>query len=116
MMKSLLIGAALSAGLPLVAAAETLTPISVTVAYDKELLASNSGAEVVLDSMRKQARDACTTPRSLGRSPMVDKACVNDVMAKAATKILRKQEDEGLETAPAFAQAARLQTADLGQR
>lgn len=116
MKKSVLVAAAVAAACPLAAAAEVLTPISVEIEYDKAQLASESGALAELDSIRTQAKDACTSPARFGQPRHVDRDCAEDVAAKAAMKILLRQEEEGLETAPAFVQAVRIQTADLGQR
>ncbi|MCA8900121.1 MAG: UrcA family protein [Hyphomonas sp.] len=116
MLKSVIGLAAAAALLPLAAAAETTTPITVKISYDKALLASDAGAEMVLESMRAQAAEACTHPGYAGKAPRLDRKCAKDVVAKAATKILLKQQELGLETAPAFARVARIQTADLGQR
>jgi UrcA family protein len=107
-------GAAL---VPSAAQAETLTPITVSIQYDHALLASDIGAEAMLDNMRQQARDACTTRGAkFGRGPMVDRSCADDVVAKAAVKILKEREAKGLTTAPVFARVATVETADLGQR
>ena len=117
MKKSVLVAVAIAAAYPIAAAAEVLTPISVEIEYDKAELASESGALAELDSIRTQAKDACTSPARFGQPRHVDRDCAEDVAAKAAMKkILLRQEEEGLETAPAFVQAVRIQTADLGQR
>ena len=117
MMKPLFAAAAFAAIVPFAASAETSTPITVKIEFDHALLASDTGAEAVLASMRQQARAACTTPgRKFGRGPMVDRDCTEDVLAKAAVKILQEREASGLDTAPAFARMASVQTADLGQR
>lgn len=121
MKKQMLVAAALSAIgvaiVPAAAHAETVTPIEVSITYDHSLLASDLGAEAMLDNMRLQARDACTSSGAkFGRGPAVDRDCVDDVVAKAAVKILQERETKGLKTAPVFARAATVQTADLGQR
>lgn len=117
MMKPLFAAAALAACVPFAASAETLTPVTVSIEFDHTLLASDAGAESVLADMRQQARDACTSPGyKFGRGPVTDRACANDVMSKAAVKILQEREEMGLETAPAFARVAVVKTADIGQR
>jgi UrcA family protein len=117
MMKQMLATAALAAVVPFAASAESTTPITVNISFDHELLASDTGAEVVLSDIRTQARDACTTPGSkFGRGPVVDRSCADDVMAKAAVKILKEREDMGLKTAPTFARLATIETASYEQR
>ena len=99
------------------ASAEDLTPITVSIQYDHDLLVSDAGAAVVLSDIRHQARAACTTPGSkFGRGPIVDRDCADDVMAKAAVKILQEREEMGLDTAPAFARVASVKTASYEQR
>ncbi|HPF22013.1 MAG: UrcA family protein [Hyphomonas sp.] len=94
------------------ASAEIQTPITVSIEFDHDLLVSDAGAEVVLSDMRHQARSACTTPGSkFGRGPVVDRACADDVLAKAAVQILAEREEMGLKTAPAFARLATVETA-----
>lgn len=94
------------------ASAETLTPITVSIKFDHELLVSDTGAKVVLDDMRQQARSACTTPGSkFGHGPAVDRDCADDILAKAAVKILAEREEMGLKTAPVFARVASVETA-----
>lgn len=106
-----------AAFVPSVANAERLTPVTVAIQFDHALLASDLGAQAVLDDMRLQARSACTTSGAkFGRGPVVDRSCADDVVAKAAVKILQEREAKGLDTAPTFARAATVQTADLGQR
>ena len=60
MKKQMLAAAALVAVVPFAASAEVVTPISVEISYDHDLLASESGAELVLSDIRSQARSACT--------------------------------------------------------
>ena len=117
MKKQMIAAAALAALVPCAASAETLTPITVQIEFDHALLVSDAGAEVVLADMRHQARKACTTPGSkFGRGPVVDRSCADDVLAKAAMKIIQERDEMGLQTAPTFARVASVQTADLGQR
>lgn len=117
MKKQMLAAAALVAVVPFAASAEVTTPISVEISYDHDLLVSDSGAEIVLSDIRSQARSACTTPGSkFGRGPVVDRSCADDVMAKAAVKILKEREEMGLKTAPTFARLATVETASYEQR
>jgi len=102
---------------PFTATAEDLKPITVEIQYDHALLVSDAGAKVVLGEIRQQARTACTTSGSkFGRGPVVDRNCADDVMAKAAVKILQSREAMGLDTAPAFARVATIETASYEQR
>lgn len=117
MMKQMFTAAALVAVVPFAASAEVTTPITVDISYDHDLLASDSGAEIVLSDIRSQARSACTTPGSkFGRGPIVDRSCADDVMAKAAVKILKEREEMGLKTAPTFARLGTIETASYEQR
>jgi UrcA family protein len=117
MKKQMLVAAALVAVVPFAASAEVVTPISVEISYDHDLLASESGAELVLSDIRSQARSACTSSASkFGRGPMVDRSCADDVMAQAAVKILKEREEMGLKTAPTFARVATVETASYEQR
>lgn len=117
MMKQMFAAAALVAVVPFAASAETATPISVSISYDHDLLASDSGAELVLSEIRSQARSACTTSGSkFGRASTVDRNCADDVMAKAAVKILKEREEMGLKTAPTFARLGTIETASYEQR
>mgnify|MGYP003631165637 FL=1 len=117
MIKQMFTAAALVAVVPFVASAETSTPITVEISYDHDLLASNSGAELMLSEIRSQARSACTSSGSkFGRTPMVDRDCVDAVMAQAAVKILKEREEMGLKTAPVFARLGTIETASYEQR
>ena len=117
MMKPLFAAAALAACVPFAASAEQVKPITVSIEFDHALLGSDAGAEKVIADIREQARTACTSRSSkYGHAPTVDRSCADDVMSKAAVKILQEREDMGLDTAPAFARVAIVKTADLGQR
>nr|WP_321359347.1 UrcA family protein [uncultured Hyphomonas sp.] len=117
MIKQVFTAAALVAVVPFVASAETTTPISVAISFDHDLLGTDSGAEVVLSDIQSQARSACTSSgNKFGRAPMVDRDCVDDVMAQAAVKILQEREEMGLQTAPVFARLGTIETASYEQR
>ena len=117
MMKQMIAAAALVAVVPFAASAEVSTPISVDITYDHDLLASDSGAEIVLSEIRSQARSACTSSGSkFGRGPVVDRDCADDVMAQAAVQILKEREEMGLKTAPTFARLGTIETASYEQR
>lgn len=117
MKKQMLAAVALVAVVPFAASAEIVTPVSVEISYDHDLLVSGSGAEIVLSEIRSQARNACTASGSkFGRGPMVDRNCVDDIMAQAAVKILKEREEMGLKTAPVFARVATVETASYEQR
>ena len=47
---------------------------------------------------------------------MVDRDCVDAVMAQAAVKILKEREEMGLKTAPVFARLGTIETASYEQR
>jgi UrcA family protein len=117
MIKQMFTAAALVAVVPFAASAEVVTPVSVAISYDHDLLASESGAELVLADIRSQARSACTTSGSkFGRGPVVDRNCADEIMAQAAVKILKEREEMGLKTAPTFARVATVETASYEQR
>ena len=116
MMKVILPAAALALALSPVATAETGTPFTVDIAYDRVALADDTGAAEVLASIKSQARSACYVKRSIMRPAHIDYDCVDDVSAKAINKILEMQTSEGLETSDVFASQATFELADAGQR
>ena len=116
MKKIIFPAAALAFAVSPVALAETGTPFTVDITYDKVALADDDGAAVVVESIRQQAKSACYVRRSISRAPYVDYACVDDVSAKAINKILEQQAVDGLETSDVFASLATFELADAGQR
>jgi len=91
-------------------------PITVEIAYDKALLASDAGAAVVLESIEAQAKEACSTRSPVTSQPVVDRTCTKNIKKAALKKILDKQDISSLPTAPVFARQAVTLVADAGQR
>ena len=116
-MKKLIIPALLSAAIfaPAAAYADG-TPITVEIAYDKALLASDTGAAVVLKSIEGQARDACSARSPVTQQPYVDRTCVKNIKKAAIKKILAEQEVSGVVVAPTLARQNVTLVADAGQR
>ena len=116
-MKKFIIPALLAAATlaPATAAAEG-KPITVKVSYDKVLLASDMGASIVVESVEKQARAACSARSPVTNQAYVDRECAKNVAKSAMKKILEKQEVSGLDTSPVFAREAVTLVADAGQR
>ena len=98
------------------AVAETLTPITVSIEYDKDLLASDAGAAVVMNSITTQAKKACTTYVPVFGGNYTDRSCVKDIVSSAIRKIHEQQALEGRDTADVFASKAVMYLADAGQR
>ena len=104
--------------IPVLMAAATIVPAAITVeiAYDKALLASDAGAAVVLESIDAQARAACSTRMPVTNQPYVDRSCAKNLTKAALKKILDEQEVANLPTAPVFARQVTTLVADAGQR
>ncbi|MEP0313407.1 UrcA family protein [Hyphomonas sp.] len=92
------------------------TPITVEIAYEKALLASDAGAAVVLESIDAQTRAACSTRMPVTNQPYVDRSCAKDLTKAALKKILEEQEVANRPTAPVFARQVTTLVADAGQR
>lgn len=100
---------------PLAVAGEA-TPITVSIAYDKEMLATKAGAAEVLDAITDQAKDACTTYVPVFGGNYTDRKCVSSIVTSAVSKIREQQALEGREAAGEFASAAAMIFADAEQR
>ena len=100
---------------PPAAAGET-TPNTVSIAYEKEMLATKAGAADVLDAITDQAKDACTTYVPVFGGNHTDRKCVKSIITSAVSKIREKQALEGLETAGIFAGPDAVILADAEQR
>ncbi|MEH6490239.1 UrcA family protein [Hyphomonas oceanitis] len=99
-----------------VAFAEAQTPITVEIQYDKDLLALDAGAPVVMASIKAQAKKACTSYVPVFGGNYTDRSCVNDIVSAAVSKINEQQALEGRETADEFAQQTVMILADAEQR
>lgn len=88
-LKLLAAAAAASAGLVFAApaVAQAAQPISLQIQYDTQLLASESGAPAVLESLQEQAKDACRFKSPVISAPRVDKDCAAQVVVRAVTQI-----------------------------
>ncbi|MEM7639044.1 MAG: UrcA family protein [Pseudomonadota bacterium] len=84
--------------------------ITVDLTYDRGLLETESGVELVLASLEAQATEACTYASPLVGTPKKDATCRDELMKKAVAEIRRVSLEEGtaatsvfasLETAPA---------------
>ncbi|KCZ60200.1 UrcA family protein [Hyphomonas chukchiensis] len=99
-----------------VAFAEAQTPITVEIEYDKDLVALDSGAPVVMASIESQAKKACTSYVPVFGGYYTDRSCVDDIVSAAISKINEQQASEGRKTADKFAQQAVMILADAEQR
>lgn len=84
--------------------------ITVDLTYDRALLETESGVEIVLASLETQATEACAYASPLVGTPKTDATCRDELMKKAVAEIRRVSLEEGtnatsvfasLETAPA---------------
>ena len=116
MLKSLISAVAIAVSLTPVALADDGTKITVYVTYDSALLASEDGARKVLNSIRHQARNACSYPSSIASGRMIDHSCAKSITEESITKIVALRTGAGLETAPYFLKRANFQVASLEQR
>lgn len=71
---------------PMVAHAEG-TPITVKFQYDGTLLATEAGAKAVLDSVKLQAKEACSYNKPVTGMPTYDRDCQIDLVEKAISEI-----------------------------
>lgn len=116
-MKKIIIPVLMAAATILPAAAHAEgTPISVEIAYDSALLASDAGANAVLESVEAQAREACSARSPVTNQAYVDRECAKNIKQAALKKILNKQEVSSLPVAPVFARQTVTLVADAGQR
>lgn len=100
---------------PLAVAGEK-TPITVSIAYDKEMLATKAGAAEVLDAITDQAKEACTSYVHVFGGNYTDRKCVRSIVTSAVSKIRDKQALEGREAAGDFASSDAMIVADAEQR
>ncbi|WP_373008485.1 UrcA family protein [Hyphomonas sp.] len=100
---------------PLAVAGEQ-KPITVSIAYDKDMLATKSGAAEVLDAITDQAKEACTTYVPVFGGDYTDRKCVSSIVSSAVSKIRDQQALEGRETAGEFASSDVVILADAEQR
>lgn len=110
---SLLVASAILAP---VAMAGNGQPITVAITYDAGLLETEDGAAAVMRDIKRQAQRACTSTRAVSATPIVDRACVDSLIAGAVSKITEKVSSEGGEISPAFALNDRMILAQTGQR
>ncbi len=97
------------------AALADTTEVSVDIVYDAELLNEESTAIEVMNSVKAQARDACSFTTSISYTETVDAECVEDVVTKAVNAIVAERHAEGLDTADVFANRATITLAALDQ-
>ena len=100
---------------PMASAGET-TPITVDIAYDKAMLATEAGAAEVLKSIKSQAKAACTTYSASASGFYTDSKCTKSVVASAVSKIKELQAQEGLAASGTFASNDVMVLADAEQR
>jgi UrcA family protein len=100
---------------PLAVAGEK-TPITVSIAYDKDMLATKAGAAEVLDAITDQAKDACTSYVHVFGGNYTDRTCVKSIVTSAVSKIREQQALEGRDAAGEFASSDAVILADAEQR
>ena len=77
--------------------------ITVDLTYDRALLETESGVELVLASLETQATEACTYDSPLLGTPKQDTACRDELMEKAVAEIRRVSLEEGTAATSVFA-------------
>lgn len=100
---------------PLAVAGE-LKPVTVSISYEKALLASETGATEVLKSIKSQAKAACTSYTPTISGFYTDTKCVKALVESAVSKIRDQQAQEGFATAGVFASNTAMTLADAEQR
>lgn len=85
-----------------VAQAQTST-ITVGVTYDRALIVTEAGAQLVLDSLEKQATEACSYSSPISRAPTHDSLCREQLVEKAIDEIRRVSLEEGIAASSVFA-------------
>ncbi|MEO1188288.1 MAG: UrcA family protein [Pseudomonadota bacterium] len=96
---TLLVAAAFSAPF---AQADT-NALTVELTYDRALLQTESGVELVLASLETQATEACAYASPITGAPKQDRVCRDEVMKKAVAEIRRVSLEEGTATTSVFA-------------
>lgn len=79
------------------------TPITVKLTYDSNLLSSESGAKVVLKSIKKQATQACSYKKPVFGTPSFDRACRDNLVEQAISEIRLAALEDGQATTYVFA-------------
>lgn len=77
--------------------------ITVDLTYDRALLETEFGVELVLASLEVQANEACTYASPLVGTPKQDSVCRDELMQKAVAEIRRVSFEEGTAAASVFA-------------
>lgn len=77
--------------------------LTVELTYDRALLETESGVELVLASLETQATEACAYSSPITGAPKQDRACRDEVMKKAVAEIRRVSVEEGTATTSVFA-------------
>ncbi len=77
--------------------------ITVDLTYDRALLETESGAELVLESLRDQAIEACTYASPILGTPKHDEACRDDLLEQAVAEVRRVSLQEGTAAVSVFA-------------
>lgn len=77
--------------------------ITVDLTYDRALLETESGVELVLASLEAQANEACTYDSPLLGTPKQDATCRDELVRKAVAEIRRVSLQEGTATTSVFA-------------
>ncbi|MEL7111486.1 MAG: UrcA family protein [Pseudomonadota bacterium] len=77
--------------------------ITVGLTYDPALLQTESGAELVLESLERQAIEACTYASPIIGTLKHDRTCSTDLVEQAVDEIRRVSHQEGTVAASVFA-------------
>ncbi len=79
------------------------TPITVELKYDSTMLATETGAKAVLQSIKAQATEACAYTKPVSGAHHVDRACRDDLVDKAIGKIRLAAVEDGEKAVYVFA-------------
>ena len=87
MIRTLLAAAAAVSVCGLAAADTGYVEVTKALVFDAEAAVNPKQASGELDSLTRQAREACTYISSMGMSPLVDRTCVKDMLFQAVSSI-----------------------------
>lgn len=79
------------------------TPITADFTYDSELLATEAGAKVVLESITEQAKVACAYSKPITGTLTYDRTCRDDMVEAAIEQISLAASEKGQKATYVFA-------------
>lgn len=86
------------------AAAEPLKEVTLKMDYDPALLASDEGTDLLVTSLKREARKVCSHRVPATGSTYIDRDCVDGLMTAAVQQIHDDQSAAGQLFAPSFEQ------------